>query len=210
MGIGVYRTQHQQIAKSVRKGTNHGQAAIDALRLADTLLHKLEIIKGGAEPPVYLCNRSACRAEGATYWNTSTRAYYCEKCANSINDHAGTKITGVPLCIPLTSMPLPWVLGAPYHKEHMKEQESVNLDNISIGDFIEYRSGWIANVFDITDITWLGEIGKKRASARIWSRAEGREWYHTHRSDGYSTSDREADIMRIVPAKNDGIKGGEV
>lgn len=34
------------------------------------------------------CNRSACRAEhsGVWWWNTSTRAYYCQPCAFKIND----------------------------------------------------------------------------------------------------------------------------
>lgn len=32
-----------------------------------------------------LCNRTACQAPGATYYNHSTRKYYCEPCANEIN-----------------------------------------------------------------------------------------------------------------------------
>ena len=32
-----------------------------------------------------LCNRSACREEGARWWNTSTRKYYCLLCASRIN-----------------------------------------------------------------------------------------------------------------------------
>jgi len=31
------------------------------------------------------CNRSACGAQPATWFNTSTRAYYCARCANMIN-----------------------------------------------------------------------------------------------------------------------------
>ncbi len=76
------------------------------------------------QPVQYLCNRSACRAEGATNWNTSTRAYYCDKCAKAINEGAGSHIIGVPLCVPLTSMPLPTVQSAPYHKEHATKRES--------------------------------------------------------------------------------------
>jgi hypothetical protein len=32
-----------------------------------------------------LCNRTACREEGAKWWNTSTRKYYCVMCASKIN-----------------------------------------------------------------------------------------------------------------------------
>lgn len=32
------------------------------------------------------CARSACRAEGANYWNRSTRAWYCAACARAINN----------------------------------------------------------------------------------------------------------------------------
>ena len=52
-----------------------------------------------------LCNRSACRAESATWWNTSTLAYYCEKCAKGINEGAGTHIHGVQLCVPPHRLP---------------------------------------------------------------------------------------------------------
>lgn len=31
------------------------------------------------------CNVTACQKPGATWWNTSTRAYYCAHCANEIN-----------------------------------------------------------------------------------------------------------------------------
>lgn len=37
---------------------------------------------------VILCNRSACRAPGATYFNASTQQWYCEKCAKRINETA--------------------------------------------------------------------------------------------------------------------------
>lgn len=33
-----------------------------------------------------LCNRKACRAPGATWYNHGTRAYYCQPCAFRIND----------------------------------------------------------------------------------------------------------------------------
>lgn len=31
------------------------------------------------------CNVTACQKSGATWWNTSTRAYYCAHCASEIN-----------------------------------------------------------------------------------------------------------------------------
>lgn len=47
------------------------------------------------------CNRTACQAPGATYWNSSTRAYYCRKCAALINHQPGnTRGDGSPLCQP--------------------------------------------------------------------------------------------------------------
>lgn len=36
-------------------------------------------------PPDQPCRRTACRRPGATWWNTSTRAWYCRDCAASIN-----------------------------------------------------------------------------------------------------------------------------
>ncbi len=33
-----------------------------------------------------LCNRSACLAPGAGFFNRSTRRYYCEACSISINE----------------------------------------------------------------------------------------------------------------------------
>jgi hypothetical protein len=40
------------------------------------------------KPAPVLCNRTACRAPGAIWWNTSTRAYYCTPCAHRINEGA--------------------------------------------------------------------------------------------------------------------------
>lgn len=31
------------------------------------------------------CNRKACRKDGADWWNHSTQAWYCRKCALKIN-----------------------------------------------------------------------------------------------------------------------------
>jgi len=45
------------------------------------------------------CNRTACQAPNAIWWNTGTRAYYCHHCAITIqrseNDFAG--MNGKPL-----------------------------------------------------------------------------------------------------------------
>lgn len=42
--------------------------------------------KGGS------CNRSACQAPGATWFNSSTRAYYCRTCAHMINRANGEEL----------------------------------------------------------------------------------------------------------------------
>lgn len=44
-----------------------------------------------------LCNRTACRAPGAYYWNESTRKHYCQKCGELINREAA-KFGEPPLC----------------------------------------------------------------------------------------------------------------
>lgn len=33
------------------------------------------------------CNRTACQQPGAVWYNHSTEAYYCSKCAKLINDY---------------------------------------------------------------------------------------------------------------------------
>lgn len=47
------------------------------------------------------CNRTACQQPGATYFNTSTRAYYCEPCARDITDFT-KRVDGFHICF-LTS-----------------------------------------------------------------------------------------------------------
>lgn len=46
------------------------------------------------------CNRSACLEPGATYYNESTRKYYCAECAEKINTHNPEFFleNGRPLC----------------------------------------------------------------------------------------------------------------
>lgn len=47
------------------------------------------------------CNRTACQAPGATWFNTSTRAYYCEPCARDITDFT-KRAEGFHICFPST------------------------------------------------------------------------------------------------------------
>lgn len=44
------------------------------------------------------CNRTACQQPGAVWWNSSTRAYYCQSCARKINEFS-EKADGYALCI---------------------------------------------------------------------------------------------------------------
>lgn len=53
------------------------------------------------------CNRTACQKPGAIYFNHSTRAYYCEECAEMINDmnrQDAYRLFGHDLCT-LSKMP---------------------------------------------------------------------------------------------------------
>jgi len=45
-----------------------------------------------------LCNRSACQAPGATWYNASTMKYYCEDCAREINKWS-LKDDGFRICV---------------------------------------------------------------------------------------------------------------
>jgi hypothetical protein len=44
-----------------------------------------------------LCARTACKKPGAAWWNLSTRDWYCQDCAEKINEAAGHKICLHPL-----------------------------------------------------------------------------------------------------------------
>jgi hypothetical protein len=48
-----------------------------------------------------LCNRTACQRPGATWFNTSTRAYYCEDCARDITGFT-KRVDGFHICYPST------------------------------------------------------------------------------------------------------------
>lgn len=57
-------------------------------QVAREVVAHVETMAGPASDAPVLCARSACRAPGATWWNTSTRAYYCTPCAHRINEGA--------------------------------------------------------------------------------------------------------------------------
>jgi hypothetical protein len=51
------------------------------------------------QAPSRLCNRTACRQPNATWWNLSTRAWYCQKCSLKINE-----LNGEQVCIPTVGL----------------------------------------------------------------------------------------------------------
>jgi len=60
---------------------------------------QINLIKGDYNG---LCNRTACQAPGAQYYNHSTEKYYCANCAETINryNRAGAlRLFGHDLCI---------------------------------------------------------------------------------------------------------------
>lgn len=40
----------------------------------------------------YKCARAACHSPDSVYWNSSTRAYYCPRCAKEINRQNGVEL----------------------------------------------------------------------------------------------------------------------
>lgn len=46
------------------------------------------------------CNRTACLAPGANWWNKGSRAYYCRACAETINHDGCRRYGGPDLCHP--------------------------------------------------------------------------------------------------------------
>jgi hypothetical protein len=49
------------------------------------------------------CNRTACQQPEATWYNHSTRAYYCEPCAQNLNFYSkadAMRLFGHDLCTP--------------------------------------------------------------------------------------------------------------
>lgn len=49
------------------------------------------------------CNVTACQKPGATWWNISTRAYYCPRCADEINRWSRHD-EGFDICFPSRSV----------------------------------------------------------------------------------------------------------
>lgn len=47
------------------------------------------------------CNRTDCQRPGANWFNTSTRAYYCEPCAVDITGFT-KRVDGFHICFPST------------------------------------------------------------------------------------------------------------
>jgi hypothetical protein len=43
------------------------------------------VVRARVAPADALCNRRACKAPGANWWNPHTRAWYCRPCAIAIN-----------------------------------------------------------------------------------------------------------------------------
>ncbi len=46
------------------------------------------------------CNRTACLAPGADWWNMGSRAYYCRACARMINEDGCRRYGDPDLCHP--------------------------------------------------------------------------------------------------------------
>lgn len=51
------------------------------------------------------CNRAACQAPNARWFNRSTRAFYCESCAKLIN-RENPPFQGLPLCYDYDAYPV--------------------------------------------------------------------------------------------------------
>lgn len=62
------------------------------------------------------CNVTACQQPGAIYWNTSTLAWYCRKCALAIN---AVPMSTPPLCVHMNSLPH----ETPGHQQQVGEDE---------------------------------------------------------------------------------------
>lgn len=76
------------------KGTNLPALVKESVREKERA--KLKGKQGGN------CNVTACQKPGATWWNTSTRAYYCAHCASEINGWSKHD-EGYEICFPSES-----------------------------------------------------------------------------------------------------------
>lgn len=61
---------------------NRGQSNVAKIAQENNSAAKKAKLKGQRDGN---CNVTACQKPGATWWNTSTRAYYCPHCASEIN-----------------------------------------------------------------------------------------------------------------------------
>ncbi len=77
-----------------RGGTNIGE-----ILKANAKAAKKAALKGKQDGN---CNVTACQKPGATWWNTSTRAYYCPHCASEINRWSRHD-EGFEICFPSQS-----------------------------------------------------------------------------------------------------------
>lgn len=66
----------------VQKNRRTGGNNIPALLTESIAKNKKLALKGVKDGN---CNVTACQRPGATWWNTSMRAYYCRTCAHDIN-----------------------------------------------------------------------------------------------------------------------------
>lgn len=80
-----------------RDGVRHSKAYMDNLQTNKPVLEG-KGLKGQR------CNRTACQAEGAYWYNHSTRAYYCGTCADIINAANGKDSYVIDLGHPLLTL----------------------------------------------------------------------------------------------------------
>jgi hypothetical protein len=83
------------VAKAEGHGTGYKYHEAQARRWLERSQAALKGALGG------LCNRAACQAPGARYYNHSTRAHYCDQCAailNRENRDDAMRLYGHELC----------------------------------------------------------------------------------------------------------------
>lgn len=71
------------------------------------------------------CNVTSCQQPGATHWNTSTLAWYCQKCATAIN---AVPMSTPPLCVHMNSLPpeAAHQSATEHYAQRIKELEAEN------------------------------------------------------------------------------------
>ncbi|MDO8414843.1 MAG: hypothetical protein Q7S87_01380 [Agitococcus sp.] len=76
-----YITLHGKLVK-VHKNRWTGKSNVPSIINDKAATTRSTVLKGKQDGN---CNVTACQKPGATWWNTSTRAYYCANCASEIN-----------------------------------------------------------------------------------------------------------------------------